>query len=141
MLIAARPGQLFDALFHREMENFSTSIRYNVILKFQILWCFRYRFWTQLEEDAHSMIKILSPSMELVLPSPALCLAYLQTIKSPQSLRHLMICLTNIPPQFAHAIFNYVLDLLMNTEQSEIMILITDSVPSTKEAIILGLDL
>ncbi|CAF1561928.1 unnamed protein product [Adineta steineri] len=77
-----------------------------------------------------------------------------------------MICLTDIPPQFAHAVFNYVLGLLMSMVRSpldgsqelivagltllwqiipylytEMMILITGSIPSAKEVIINGTDL
>ncbi|CAF4861689.1 unnamed protein product, partial [Rotaria sp. Silwood1] len=39
-------------------------------------------------------------------------------IKSLQSLHHLMIYFTDIPPQFAHAIFNYVLGLLLSMVRS-----------------------
>jgi protein unc-80 len=39
-------------------------------------------------------------------------------VKSLQSLRRLMICLIDIPPQFAHAVFNYVLGLLMSMVRS-----------------------
>ncbi|CAF1561919.1 unnamed protein product, partial [Adineta steineri] len=80
MLTAARADQLVDALFHTEMENSSALIRYNAILKFQTLWRFRYQFWIRLEEGAHSMMKILPPSIEFVLPSPALGVANLQTV-------------------------------------------------------------
>jgi len=40
------------------MANSSALIRYNSILKFQILWRFRYQFWIRLEESAHSMMKV-----------------------------------------------------------------------------------
>ncbi|UJR28934.1 hypothetical protein I4U23_010152 [Adineta vaga] len=83
ILTAARAGQLVDALFHTEMENSSALIRYNAILKFQTLWRFRYQFWIRLEEGAHSMMKILPPSIEFVLPSPALGVANLQTVDPP----------------------------------------------------------
>ncbi|CAF1499533.1 unnamed protein product, partial [Adineta ricciae] len=83
ILTAARAGQLVDALFHSEMENSSALIRYNAILKFQTLWRFRYQFWIRLEEGAHSMMKILPPSIEFVLPSPALGVANLQTVDPP----------------------------------------------------------
>jgi len=59
ILTAARAGQLVDALFHTEMENPSSLIRYNAILKFQTLWRFRYQFWIRLEEGAHSMMKVI----------------------------------------------------------------------------------
>ncbi|CAF5176107.1 unnamed protein product [Rotaria sp. Silwood1] len=65
------------------MENSSALIRYNAILKFQTLWRFRYQFWIRLEEGAHSMMKILPPSIEFVLPSPALGISNLQTVDPP----------------------------------------------------------
>ena len=40
------------------MKNSSALIRYNAILKFEILWRFRYQFWLRLEECAHSMMKV-----------------------------------------------------------------------------------
>jgi hypothetical protein len=83
------------------MENSSALIRYHAILRFQILWRFRYQFWIRLEEGAHSMMKvnlliakkkrlkefikykILPPSIEFVLPSPALGIANLQLVDPP----------------------------------------------------------
>ncbi|CAF0992403.1 unnamed protein product [Rotaria sordida] len=83
ILTAARANHLVDTLFHTEMENSSALIRYNAILKFQTLWRFRYQFWIRLEEGAHSMMKILPPSIEFVLPSPALGISNLQTVDPP----------------------------------------------------------
>ncbi|CAF0895311.1 unnamed protein product [Rotaria sp. Silwood1] len=83
ILTAARANHLVDALVHTEMENSSALIRYNAILKFQTLWRFRYQFWIRLEEGAHSMMKILPPSIEFVLPSPALGISNLQTVDPP----------------------------------------------------------
>ncbi|CAF4726018.1 unnamed protein product, partial [Rotaria socialis] len=83
ILTAARASHLVDALVHEEMENTSALIRYNAILKFQTLWRFRYQFWIRLEEGAHSMMKILPPSIEFVLPSPALGISNLQTVDPP----------------------------------------------------------
>ena len=40
------------------MENSSALIRYNAILKFEILWRFRYQFWIRLEDGAQSMMKV-----------------------------------------------------------------------------------
>jgi hypothetical protein len=59
ILTAARAGHLIDTLIHREMENSSALIRYNSILRFEILWRFRYQFWIRLEENAHSMMKVI----------------------------------------------------------------------------------
>ncbi len=61
ILAAARAGHLVDKLFHTEMENSSALIRYNAILRFRILWRFRYQFWIRLEENAHSMMKVNLP--------------------------------------------------------------------------------
>jgi hypothetical protein len=58
ILTAARAGHLVDTLIHTEMENSSGLIRYNAILRFELLWRFRYQFWIRLEEDAHSMMKV-----------------------------------------------------------------------------------
>jgi hypothetical protein len=58
ILTAARASHLIDKLIHTEMENSSSLIRYNSILKFEILWRFRYQFWIRLEENAHSMMKV-----------------------------------------------------------------------------------
>ncbi|UJR20708.1 hypothetical protein I4U23_023829 [Adineta vaga] len=83
ILTGARASHLLDTLIHTEMENSSVSIRYNSILRFQILWRFRYQFWIRLEEDAHTMMKIFPPSIEFVLPSAALGIANLQTVDPP----------------------------------------------------------
>ncbi|CAF0812442.1 unnamed protein product, partial [Didymodactylos carnosus] len=83
ILTAARAGHLVDKLFHNEMENVSGTTRYNAILKFQTLWRFRYQFWIRLEEGAHSMMKILPPSIEFVLPSPALGISNLHAVDPP----------------------------------------------------------
>ncbi|CAF3405487.1 unnamed protein product [Rotaria sp. Silwood1] len=83
ILTAARANHLVEKLIHTEMENSSVLIRYNAILKFQILWRFRHQFWIRLEDGAHSMMKILPPSIEFVLPSPTLGLANLQTVDPP----------------------------------------------------------
>jgi hypothetical protein len=40
------------------MKNSSALIRYNAILRFEILWRFRYQFWIRLEDGAHSMMKV-----------------------------------------------------------------------------------
>jgi hypothetical protein len=58
ILTAARAGHLVDKLIYREMENSSALIRYNAILKFEILWRFRSQIWIRLEENAHSMMKV-----------------------------------------------------------------------------------
>jgi hypothetical protein len=58
ILAAARAGHLVDNLLRTEMENSSALIRYHAILRFQILWRFRYQFWIRLEEGAHSMMKV-----------------------------------------------------------------------------------
>ncbi|CAF3810181.1 unnamed protein product, partial [Didymodactylos carnosus] len=83
ILTAARAGHLVDKLFHNEMENASGIVRYNAILKFQTLWRFRYQFWIRLEEGAHSMMKILPPGIEFVLPSPALGILNLHAVDPP----------------------------------------------------------
>jgi len=58
ILTAARAGHLVDTLIHTEMGNSSGLIRYNSILRFEILWRFRYQFWIRLEDSAHSMMKV-----------------------------------------------------------------------------------
>ncbi|CAF4414152.1 unnamed protein product [Rotaria socialis] len=83
ILTAARAHTLVEELIHKEMENASPLVRYNAILKFQILWRFRHQLWVRLENDAHSTMKILPPSIEFVLPSPTLGLANLQTVDPP----------------------------------------------------------
>ena len=57
----------------------------------------------------------------------------LSQVKSLQSLRRLMICLIDIPPQFAHAVFNYVLGLLMSMVRSPL--------EGSQELIVAGLTL
>ncbi|CAF3808214.1 unnamed protein product [Rotaria magnacalcarata] len=83
ILTAARAHILVEELIHKEMENASPLVRYNAILKFQILWRFRRQFWVRLENEAHSIMKILPPSIEFVLPSLTLGLANLQTVDPP----------------------------------------------------------
>ncbi|CAF0857757.1 unnamed protein product [Adineta steineri] len=83
ILTAARASHLVDTLIRTEMENSSALIRYNAILRFEILWRFRYQFWIRLEDGAHTMMKILPPSIEFVLPSAALGIANLQTVDPP----------------------------------------------------------
>lgn len=59
ILTAARAGHLIDRLIQKEMSNSSALIRYNSILRFRIIWRFRYHFWIRLEEDAHLMMKVI----------------------------------------------------------------------------------
>ncbi|CAF1372114.1 unnamed protein product [Adineta ricciae] len=83
ILTGARASHLVDTLVNTEMTNASAAVRYNSILRFELLWRFRYQFWIRLEEGAHCLMKILPPSIEFVLPSAALGIANLQTVDPP----------------------------------------------------------
>ena len=58
ILTGARASHLVDTLVNSEMTNASAAVRYNSILRFELLWRFRYQFWIRLEEGAHCLMKV-----------------------------------------------------------------------------------
>lgn len=58
ILMGTRAAHLIDRLFQQEMTNSSAKIRYESILKFQILWRFRSHFRMRLEDGAQMLIKV-----------------------------------------------------------------------------------
>ncbi|XP_058795328.1 protein unc-80 homolog isoform X2 [Phymastichus coffea] len=65
------------------LQNEEASIRINSILRFQVLWKFRYQVWPRMEEAAHMTFKVPPPGIEFTLPSPKIGIESLPVVDPP----------------------------------------------------------
>ncbi|KAL8568215.1 hypothetical protein ACOMHN_027738 [Nucella lapillus] len=56
----------------RELQHEETNQRINAILRFGVLWKFRYQVWPRMECDANLYFKLPPPSIDFTLPSPTI---------------------------------------------------------------------
>ena len=59
ILTGVRASHLIDDLFNQEMNDSSALIRYQAVMKFQVLWRFRSQFRMRLEVGASTSIKVI----------------------------------------------------------------------------------
>lgn len=76
------PSQATDIL-HRGFKHSLTVTRISTILKFQVLWKFRYQVWPRMEESAHVTFKVPPPGIEFTLPSPKIGIESLPVVDPP----------------------------------------------------------
>jgi hypothetical protein len=76
------PTQATD-IMHRGLQHSHTTIRINSILRFQVLWKFRYQVWPRMEESAHLTFKVPPPGIEFTLPSPKIGIESLPVVDPP----------------------------------------------------------
>lgn len=72
-----------EEILRTELRNPNVNIRFKSLLKFEIIWKFRYHLWPRLENNAHNLLKISPPCIEFVLPSPPVGIPYLQPVDPP----------------------------------------------------------
>ncbi|XP_076436361.1 protein unc-80 homolog isoform X3 [Babylonia areolata] len=56
----------------RELQHEETNQRINAILRFGVLWKFRFQVWPRMECDANMYFKLPPPSIDFTLPSPTI---------------------------------------------------------------------
>ncbi|XP_064455968.1 protein unc-80 homolog isoform X2 [Ornithodoros turicata] len=74
ILAAVRVPEHASELVTRELRSEDTMQRINALLRFQVLWKFRYQCWLRMEEAAHLVFKVPPPMIEFTLPSPRIAL-------------------------------------------------------------------
>ncbi|XP_031777864.1 protein unc-80 homolog isoform X3 [Nasonia vitripennis] len=76
------PSQASD-IMQRGLKHDNPATRISAILKFQILWKFRYQVWPRMEESAHLTFKVPPPGIEFTLPSPKIGIESLPVVDPP----------------------------------------------------------
>eukprot|EP00794_Sanderia_malayensis_P013748 gene13748-15184_t len=70
LVIAHRLGSSVTSFIEESINSEDANCRAKALLRFGILWKYRYHVWSRLEKNAHANVKILLPKMEYTLPSP-----------------------------------------------------------------------
>lgn len=85
MFIAAtvRAPTHASEILHQGLHHEKADVRINAILKFQVLWRFRYQVWQRMEEAAHITFKVPPPGIEFTLPSPRIGIESLPVVDPP----------------------------------------------------------
>lgn len=84
---AIKQPQTVEELLKSRLRDACPQERCRALLKFEVLWKFRYHVWPRLEANAHNLLKISPPCIEFVLPSPAIGVGHLQTADAPWQTR------------------------------------------------------
>ncbi|KAK6194683.1 hypothetical protein SNE40_000272 [Patella caerulea] len=67
----------------KELQHEETAQRINAVIRFGVLWRFRYQVWPRMEEGANLFFKIPPPGIDFTLPSPTIGLPNLTVIDPP----------------------------------------------------------
>ncbi|ESO92838.1 hypothetical protein LOTGIDRAFT_232936 [Lottia gigantea] len=67
----------------KELQHEETAQRINAVIRFGILWRFRYQVWPRMEEGSNLFFKIPPPGIDFTLPSPTIGLPNLTVIDPP----------------------------------------------------------
>ncbi|XP_074657337.1 protein unc-80 homolog [Tubulanus polymorphus] len=65
------PDQVQE-LMAKELQHEDVNQRINGILRFNVLWRFRFQVWPRMEENANLFFKVPPPNIDFVLPSPTI---------------------------------------------------------------------
>lgn len=76
------PNQAIS-IMQEGLQNEEASVRIESILRFQVLWKFRYQVWPRMEEAAHVTFKVPPPGIEFTLPSPKIGIESLPIVDPP----------------------------------------------------------
>ena len=83
IVAAVRAPTHVTDIMHRGLTHKSTAVRISSILRFQVLWKFRYQVWPRMEEAAHVTFKVPPPGIEFTLPSPKIGIESLPVVDPP----------------------------------------------------------
>ncbi|XP_064639472.1 protein unc-80 homolog [Lineus longissimus] len=72
ILSAIKVPEQVQEMMTKELQHEDTNQRINAILRYSILWRFRYQMWPRMEEGANMFFKVPPPSIDFVLPSPTI---------------------------------------------------------------------